>query len=110
LRAAMRCCAFVNDEPVRSREDVGARGHAGARRGQGWGLLQDEIGGHSECWIRAGPPIRWSSPWTGPPLGPHANFVELVKDIKDDGHFHIPILFLVHSDVAHTEGPSWTSS
>jgi len=91
----------VNDEPVRSREDVE---RAVTRRvaAQGWGLRQDEIGGHSE-WLDEPAPADPLVLAVDGPLGPHANFVELVKDIKDDGHFHIPILFSYDSDVAHTD-------
>lgn len=91
----------VNDEPVRGREDVE---RAVARRvaAQGWGLRQDEIGGHSE-WLDEPAPSDPLVLAVDGPLGPHADFVELVKDVNDDGHFHIPILFSYDSDVAHTD-------
>jgi len=91
----------VNEEPVTSREDVE---RAVTRRvaALGWGLRQDEIAGHGE-WLdepELEDPLTLS---VDGPLGPHVCIVELEKDVKDDGHFSIPILFSYDSDVEHTD-------
>ena len=91
----------VNEEPVASREDVE---RAVARRvaAQGWGLRQDEIAGHGE-WLDEPEPQDPLMLAVEGPLGPHVCIVDLVKDVKDDGSFSIPILFSYDSDVSHTD-------
>ena len=91
----------VNEEPVRTREDVE---RAVTRRvaALGWGLRQDEIDGHGE-WLDEPKPDDPLTLAVDGPLGPHVCTVELEKDVKDDGHFSIPILFSHDSDVSHTD-------